>query len=420
MAEDHAPPGDDGDQGEDAADGDEGPTADDLHARMVRDQRLVAWLREEGYHADDPALVDAVQRAEAAEQAWRGTKPGVRVSRRLMGAEEALTRAKKAQAKQEQALDDLDRWYEQERDAQVAWLAELRSRTRFREAKLAEIASLAADEFGATRDEADHGSLGEAVDALESDLGPAVRDLIAAAPEGSEVRAKLSGLMGTITQVYNIVTQESRGRWADAYDIGGGDDEMADDQDAWGHNWYHRHHWYDRGGQWGEWRDADQEEADSHQYERMDTGDIQVPGWMRADACHTRWGTRAPKRGRQASHDAWGTQGRRGDDCDGGPGDDHERTAILQAQCQDAAAAAAAHAGAQAAAAAAACAATPTMFDGATAAEEAAAAAAAERLDARRRAVWDQAQEEGVEVAAEVIAAMDGGELEEWARLHLV
>ncbi len=401
--------------------GDAGPTADDLHACYTRDQKLVSWMLDQGYQADDPALLDAKQRAAASEQAWKGTLPGVRVSRRLVGAEEALTRAKKAQAKQEQALDELDRWYEHEREAQVAWLSELRSRTRLREAKLAEIATLAADEFGAARDEDSSGALGEAVDVIESDLGPVVRDLIAAAPEGSDIRAKLSGLMGTITTVYNIVTHESRGRWADTCDIGGGDEEQADCNDGWGHQWHDhesqshaQYRWYGY-DPWQDSRATKGGAAAEQQYTQMDTGDVQVPWWMREDANHNRWEARAGKRGRREGYDAWGTQGRHLDGDE--PNDDHERAAVLQAQFQDAAAEAAALAAAQAAASTAASPTTSALADEASAAE---AAAAAEQLEARRRAIWDQAQEEGAEVSAEAIASMDAADLEEWAQAHLV
>jgi hypothetical protein len=41
-------------------------------------------------------------------------------------------------------------------------------------------------------------------------------------------------------------------------------------------------------------------------------------------------------------------------------------------------------------------------------------------LEARRRAIWDQAQNDGVEISAEEVASMDAVVLEEWAAAHLL
>ncbi len=391
------------------ADGEAGvedePTADELHEQWNKAKRLVAWLAGEGYQPEDPTRVDAERRAAAAEHAWRGTQPGVRVSRRLLGAEEALTRAKKAQAKQEQALDDLDNWYDAERSAQVEWLAELRGRTRAREDKLAEISRLAADEFGGGREEEGGPPLRDAVEAIESDLAPTMRELFAAAPENSELRAKLSGAMGAITAVYSIVTQEARGRWADQYDIARDDDGYDDGgqwqqydtyaNDQWSCGWYDRH----RGGSWGQrwdWHaddDADGDADDGNQA-RMDLADVQVPPWMRQASDDADWGTRAWKRGRRLWEDAQGFQGRQ----IGGREHvaDHENAAILQAAVHDAAAKASETP----------CPPTPPLVD--------------QELEDRKQAVWDQAQTEDIAVSSEEIANVSREQLEAWAAANLV
>ncbi len=136
-------------QGQDLEEGAE-PTADELYAKWQRELRLVAWMAEQGYAEDDPARLDAAHRAAQAEAAWKGTKPGVRTSQRLIWAEQALTRARKAQAKQEQAIDELDAWYEAERLSQTQWLAELRARSRRYEQNLEDISRQAAAEFSSS------------------------------------------------------------------------------------------------------------------------------------------------------------------------------------------------------------------------------------------------------------------------------
>ncbi len=110
---------------------------------------------------------------------------------------------------------------------------------------------------------------------------------------------------------------------------------------------------------------------------------------------------------RLASKDAW-----RGGGATSEAARDHERTALLQARAQDARAQQQQHQPRdqqQPAQADAAAPAPPTPR-----AEEHAA------LEERRRAVWDQAQNDGVVVAAEALAGMDSATLEEWAATHLL
>ncbi len=130
----------------------------------------------------------------------------------------------------------------------------------------------------------------------------------------------------------------------------------------------------------------------------MDTGEIQVPEWIRDPSAETH---RAWKRGRRAGEDPNGLQGRSADasSCE----TDHENAAILQAQCSDAAAAAAAVAAA--AMADGNCPPTPQFVD--------------QELEKRKQDIWDQAQNDGIEITCEAIANMAREELEEWAAAHL-
>ncbi len=402
----------DDESGEAAAD--DGPTADELLAQSTRDQKLVAWLIDEGYPEDHPTRVDAAERAAASEQAWKGTRPGVGVSQRLVWAEKALARAKRAQAKQEQAIDELDNWYEHERIAQCQYLNELRDRTHKYEDKLADISTQAAAEFRGDSGGGGSSTLRDAVDAIEGDLGPTMRELMESMPEGSAIRSKISGALGTLSTVYSLVTS-TRGRWADEYDIGdedgaygGGDPEpnaaYGHGANFWQQDWYDQQ-WEQR-GHWHEWP-AYYDCANGEQ--TMDTADVQVPPWMQPEASRSTWDYRAWKRGRREDQDAQGTQGRQlGDES---ISDDHERAARLQAQCQDAAALAAGaaqqqqqqqHQQLQLAGPAAP---TPEIVD--------------QELEDRKQAVWDQAQSEGVEISCQAIASMAREELEEWAAAHL-
>ncbi len=407
----------DGDEreGDGEAPAEEVPTEDALHERWSRAQRLAEFLEAEGYDANDPVRVDAQRKADEAKQAWRSTKPGAAVSQRMVWAHQALRKAKRIQAKQEQDLDELDAWYEQERAAQCEWLNELRSRTRNREEKLAEISQQAAAEFGAPVAEAigGGGSLRCAVNAMETELGPAMQDMLDAAPEGSEVRKKMEGAINMLSTVYHLVEQGSQGRWADQFDIADddyhGDEGWYEDGDggrasgggwratsAWdnrqyGHDWYAQRYW-----QYGE-------PAASHSHAatadgggcEMDTEEVQAPSWTWKGGEGDDDDARSWKRGRKAGQSVYGMQGRHREAID--DAGDHENAALPQAQCQDAAAAAAAPL-------------PPTpVVDYSGEAE----------LERRKRLVWDQAQLEDVQIAYEQLMGMDAAELEEWARAHL-
>jgi hypothetical protein len=431
-------------QGEEDA-GASAPTSDELKEDWQRRARLVEFLAQQGYGADDPSRQLAEQQAADAERAWRGSTPGVAVSKRLRGAEEALLRAKKAQAKQEQAIDNLDQWYEVERQSMAQHLAELRSRTREREQKLGEVSREVADTYhappggrGAEEDEGDD-ALREAVDTVEGKLAPVMRDIIGQLPEGTELRQKVSDAMGSISHAYSLMHQAARARAADRYciaDYGEDDGGDAYDRGDWsmGHadEWAYGEHWTSC----SDWHGADWGHATAAQFEyggaapqhaAMDTAEVQVPRWWRPQAAEdggAAWGSRAWKRGRWYNQDCDGLQGRQL--MEEAATVDHENAAKLQAQLGDA----------TMAAAAVALPLTPATQEEAAqqqrqqqqqlqqqqaAAAEAAAeaAAAAAQLEKKRREVWDAAQEEGAEISCADIAAMSWAELEEWAQAHL-
>ncbi len=231
--------------------------------------------------------------------------------------------------------------------------------------------------------------------------------------------------MGAITEVYSYAAQATQSRRADMYDIidgprsgwwgaPGGGGAMDDAENDWWNasgRWEPTQAcggWHAHEQQWAGWQyGGDNAHHAAYNGGAMDLSEIRVPRWMqqRDGNENAGWSSRADKRWRAEFHDQHGMQGRHL-----GPKDaaaDHEEAARLQARCNDAAAAAAA-AEVQPAPP------TPTQ-------EEAAAdAAAAEALERRRRAVWDQAQMEDVQVAGEAIAGMDAHELEEWAQANLM
>ncbi len=380
------------------------PSSDDLKEQWNREERVANFLREEGYEEHDPIRAAAEERAAAAKAAWQQSTPGAAITSRLCWAEKALLRVKKAQARAEQSIAELDDQYERERAVRMQRLHDLRAKTKEKEEKLAEISRLAADVFQPPEDET---PLRDAMGAIDGPIRDAVQEALEQAPEGSALRTRLEGALGTLTDLGGLVRKVARPRWADVYDIaeGDGDEQWWHAEGAW-----HEHggggggDWQAHGGGWDGWgpQRSDNSHFQTHEpYDDgdMDTGDIQIPYWMHSgqhgrDDSGTQWGAPFWKRGRRAHESPYGTQGRYADD--------DEVT-------MDNASAAAASA-------------SPAPADaGSGGSEEAAgaAAAAAAALERRKQEVWDLAQEEGAVVSCEQIASMDAATLEEWASTNL-
>ncbi len=407
------------------------PNAEELKAAWQKEQGLLDLLVQRGYPADHPVRAAAQIQVDEAHRAWMGATPGVAVSQRLLWADKALQRVKRGQARLEQEIDELDQKYEHERCQLCQQLHEQRARVKQREAKLAELSREAAGVFKAGGECDDDGVdvIRGAVETIEEQLAPAMRAAHDLAPEGSPLRAKLEEAMGAIAAVHGMATHASRTGWADVYDM-----SCDDEGDSWGEGshgddgWHQRQGWwpssrshstwYD-GGYHGHW-ERQPWFGDTRGYQdedegAMDTGDVQVPMWFRAEGCDgAHWGGRSWKRGRREAEDAAGLQGRLVGGGTSSEVREHERTAMLQAQLHDAQVQQQQerqpqdqHQQQPAAGTVVPAPPTPRAEDHAA-------------LEARRRAVWDQAQNDGVPVAADDLAKMDHATLEEWAAAHLL
>ncbi len=387
--------------------GDE-PTVSDLRDQMDRDKEAVDYLVERGYGEGHPLLVAAQAQAEASKALWQNARPGVAVTQRMLWAEKALARAKKAQAKMEQAIDDLDREYEAERESRLQQLHSLRERTKEREAKLANVSREAAEEFqGAGGGQAD-GQLQEAFGTIDGPLRDAVSEALASAPEGSALHTRLAGALGSLDSLRGLVERVARPRWADVHDMAEDDDEQwgecggdgaYDGYGVYRQPWYspHANHNPSWGGDddgwqgastWGHW-------SSRHADDAMDTDDVQVPTWWSPAPLDDTAPARAWRRRKLNDEDAGGMQGRHvgGEDV---AVTDHANAARLQAATSDAAAAAQVEPAPP----------TPNLAD--------------QALERRKQEVWDLAQDQNVQVTVGAIASMASEELEEWATKHLL
>ncbi len=376
-----------------SGDPNDGPQASDLREQWERAKRVVTFLVQQGLEEDNPTRAAAEAQAEAAKRAWQGTQPGYSVSKRLVWAEQALARARKAQSKMEQAIDDWDQHYEAQRLQMLEQLRGLRATARERERKLAELSQEAAAEYQAPGEGRAEDRVEVAVETIEGPIRDAVQEAHDLAPEGSDLRTRLFGALGALADVSGIVASTTRRRWAE---VDAADD--WDDEDTWwhdgsdGHNrWDHQRGCWDDG--WGGYGDGHAHDGET----AMDTSDAQAPSWMRAS---TDDGGDPHAEGRAGKKGRWQTSG-----CDDQLALARGGAEATEAACQGTQVLRDQSIGAVAASSGPPAPPTPTP-------EEVA-------LNQRRQAVWDQAQNEGVVVSCEQLLHMSAGELEEWAAAHL-
>ncbi len=379
------------DGGQQPADGEPQPTADQLKAAWHKAQKVDELLAGQGLADDDPVREAARARAEAARRQWADARPGVGVSKRLVYAEQALLRARRNQSKMEQSIDDLDMQYEAERARRMQALHELRDRTHQRERFLAELSRQAAEEFRGSGEDGGGNVCGarRAVETMEGPIRDAMQEAHDAAPEGSDLRVRLAGALGALGELSSSLAQAPGGGWADSdplcFDIDGGraEDEWWGDHGEFGSQWY--------SDAWGGGLAEGCEGSDARQGDDMDTAEVAAPPWMGASQRQDRVEdgySRTPKLRRRSGEEDDGVQGRHvGEE---GVPCDHAQAARLQAAVSDAARGAATAPAPP----------TPNLAEMA--------------LEAKRREIWDLAQEQGAQISYAEVTAMSLAQLDEW------
>ncbi len=399
------------------ADDEAGPTVKELQEAHNKDKQTVEYLVRQGFAPEHPVREAAEAQAAASKQAWDEAKPGKATTLRMRWAEEALTRARRNQAKQEQYIDDLDREYEIKREAATYHLGELRAKTKTREENLAEVARQAAVEFRSTSADGGAEHLREAAEALEGQVAPTLESLLERIPADAPERGAMEHVVGIIKGIHGTFTRASKERWADVFDIGDEGDWEEDcgqtggSQDEWwgptwgGHDQWWRGSWDRHGDGWTcggwdgphrRWQRSGPQGSQLGESDLMDTADISVPSWMAPGGQGAAAIARANKRRALEEDDPNGLQGRHVGSIDVATVD-HANAARLQATFNDA---------------------TPAIVDQPapptpTAEEHAA-------LEARRREAWDMAQDQEVMVSHDEIARMASGELEAWIAANLI
>ncbi len=216
MAED----GQEGEQHEDW----QAPNEDVLRSYWEAAKELLAYAKKQGYAEGHPVRDNAQRQVDAAYADWRAATPPKAVHARMGWAEDALRRARRAQARAEQELDDLDRNYEIERERKLRTLEEAREKTRERVQKLADLSREAAEEYRAEPSGEGADLIRGTFRTLDTEVGPAVEAVLAKLDQGSELYGILQPALRTITTMHAALAAAAGGSSADFFDIAAGDD----------------------------------------------------------------------------------------------------------------------------------------------------------------------------------------------------
>ncbi len=207
-------------EGEDAWDeGDgeparDGPSEAELKEQWQLDMRLLAWVKSQGLPEDHPRRTQAEEQAAESKRAWQNSKPRAATSSRMRWAEEALLKARKGMARMEQSIDDLDQWYETEREERQRSLHELRAKVKMREEHLAEIVRQAAEDCSPCPQppappmpQHDPGaeSLRTAFESLGQGIGPALEQIREATTEGSVAHQQVNCALAAVANLYGFL-----------------------------------------------------------------------------------------------------------------------------------------------------------------------------------------------------------------------
>ncbi len=212
-------------QGEDAQ---HVPNEEDLRGYWEAAKDLLAFAKKQGYAEDHPVRRNAQQQVDAAFADWRAATPPKAVHARMGWAEEALRRARRAQSKAEQELDDLDRQYEAEREVKLRALQEARERTKERVQKLADLSQEAAEEYSGGADDGKAESLLKGTfRTLDAQVGPAVETLLGKLDQGSEQYGIARQVLQCITTMHAALGVATGGSATDFFDLAAGDEDGA-------------------------------------------------------------------------------------------------------------------------------------------------------------------------------------------------
>ncbi len=195
------------------------PTEDELRGFWEAAKEVLAYAKRQGYPPEHPVRKNAQRHVDETLAEWQAVRPPRAIPTRMGWAEEALQRARKAQARAEQELDDLDRQYELDREEKQRVLQEARERTKERERKLAELSREAAEEYRTDGGDNEVKMLRGTFRTLDTEVGPALEAALGKADQGSEQHAVLQKALQAVLVLHGALGVATGGDAADYYDM---------------------------------------------------------------------------------------------------------------------------------------------------------------------------------------------------------
>ncbi len=202
------------------AEGDE-PTEEDLRGFWEAAKEVLAYAKRQGYPPEHPVRRNAQQQVEESLAQWQAVRPPRAIPTRMGWAEEALQRAKRAQARAEQDLEELDRQYEANREEKLRVLQEARERTKTRERNLADLSREAAQEYRGGMDEGDDNAkvLRGTFETLDTEVGPALEAALEKTCHGTEQHAALQRALQAVLVIHGALGVAAGGAAVDYFDM---------------------------------------------------------------------------------------------------------------------------------------------------------------------------------------------------------
>ncbi len=195
------------------------PTEDELKGFWEAAKEVLAYAKRQGYPPEHPVRRNAQSHVDETLAEWQAARPPRAIPTRMGWAEEALQRARKAQARAEQELDDLDRQYEVDREEKQRVLREARERTKERERKLAELSKEAAEEYRTDGGDNEVQMLRGTFRTLDAEVGPALEAALGKADQGSEQHAVLQKALDAVLVLHGALGAATGGEAADYFDL---------------------------------------------------------------------------------------------------------------------------------------------------------------------------------------------------------
>ncbi len=213
------------------AEGDE-PTEEDLKGFWEAAKEVLAYAKRQGYPPEHPVRKNAQRHVEETLAQWQAVRPPRAIPTRMGWAEEALQRARRAQAKAEQELDDLDRQYEIDREEKLRVLQEARERTKTREWNLAELSKEAAQEYSMDDGDDNANMLRGTFRTLDTEVGPALEAALGNTSQGTEQHAALQRALQAVLVLHGALGVAAGGAAVDYYDMSQHDGDGAAERDG--------------------------------------------------------------------------------------------------------------------------------------------------------------------------------------------